>query len=68
MAAIADAKKPKRVRYVVTLYLLFRDCWRRGNIGRRGGGAAKLSVGLVGASPTIAILSWQCSYIRQWLE
>jgi hypothetical protein len=29
------------------------------------GGAAKLSVGLVGASPTIAIHSWQCSYTRQ---
>ncbi|MCW3141967.1 MAG: hypothetical protein N2V72_07355 [Methanophagales archaeon] len=32
------------------------------------GSAAKLSVGLVGGSPTIAILSWQCSYTRQWLE
>ena len=36
--------------------------------GAGGGGAAKLSVGLVGGSPITAILSWQCSYIRQWLK
>jgi hypothetical protein len=37
-------------------------------VGEVRGSAAKLSVGLVGASPTIAILSWQCSYTRQLLE
>jgi len=45
---------------------LYSSLWK--SCDELRGDAAKLSVGLVGGSPTIAILSWQCSYIRQWLE